>query len=196
MESISRFLTTKLKLKVNRTKSAVARPQERKFLGFSFSSGKELKRKIAPQAVADFRRRVRKLTRRTRGVSLEQMVEQLSKYLRGWRAYFGFCQTPTVFRDLDSWIRRRLRSVIWKQWKVYRRRRAALIARGLSEREAAVTAFSSHGPWRMSHCKPMQIAFPNAYFDSFGLPRLLDSGGRSTSRTAVYGPVRTVVWEG
>jgi RNA-directed DNA polymerase len=172
MESLTRFITTKLKLKVNASKSAVARPQERKFLGFSFTSGRRLKRCIAPQALQKFKRRVRKLTRRTRGVSLLQMVKELARYLRGWLGYFGFCETPSVLRDLDSWIRRRLRCVIWKQWKTFRRRRRGLVQRGLSENVAAWTAFRSHGPWRVSYSKALHVAFPSAYFDSLGLPHL------------------------
>jgi len=172
MESLRHFVTNKLKLQVNEAKSAVARPQERKFLGFRFTSGRRLKRCIAPQALRRFKKRVRELTRRNRGISLQQMIWRLARYLRGWRAYFGFCETTAVFRDLDSWIRRRLRCVIWKQWKTFRRRRRGLIARGLDERAAALAASRSHGPWRLSHTKAMNAALPNAYFDSLGLPTL------------------------
>ena len=172
MESITHFITTRLKLTVNRAKSAVGRPQARTFLGFSFTGGRRLKRRIAPAAVQRLRRRVRTLTRRSRGVSLEQMVEQLASYLRGWRGYFGFCETSSELRDLDSWIRRRLRCVIWKQWKVFRRRRRGLMNRGLDQELASITAVRSHGPWRLSQSKAMHVAFPNAYFNSLGLPRL------------------------
>ncbi len=109
MESVTRFIRQRLKLKVNQEKSAVARPQERKFLGFSFTRNREPKRRIAPQAMARFKERVRELTRRTQGVSLEQRIDPLGRYLLGWRNYFGFCQTPRVLAGLDSWIRRRLR---------------------------------------------------------------------------------------
>jgi RNA-directed DNA polymerase len=172
MESLRHFVTNKLKLQVNEAKSAVARPQERKFLGFRFTSGRQLKRCVAPQALRQFKKRVRELTRRNRGVSLQHMIWRLARYLRGWRAYFGFCETSAVFHDLDSWIRRRLRCVIWKQWKTFRRRRNGLIAQGLDERAAALAASRSNGPWRLSHTKAMNAAFPNAYFDSLGLPRL------------------------
>jgi RNA-directed DNA polymerase len=172
MESLRHFVTNKLKLQVNEAKSAVGRPQGRKFLGFRFTSGRQLKRCVAPQALRQFKKRVRELTRRNRGVSLQHMIWRLARYLRGWHAYFGFCETSAVFRDLDSWIRRRLRCVIWKQWKKFRRRRNGLIARGLDERTAALAAFRSNGPWRLSHTKAMNRAFPNAYFDSLGLPRL------------------------
>ncbi len=172
MESLRNFITNKLKLQVNEAKSAVARPQERKFLGFRFTSGRQLKRCIAPQALRQFKKRVRELTRRNRGVSLQHMIWRLARYLRGWRAYFGFCETTAVFRDLDSWIRRRLRCVIWKQWKVFRRRRRGLMTRGLDRKLASMTAFCSQGPWRLSQSKAMHVAFPTAYFDSLGLPRL------------------------
>jgi RNA-directed DNA polymerase len=192
MESVTRFISNKLKLKVNSEKSAVARPWERKFLGFSFTAKEPQRRRIAPKAMERFKERVRGLTRRTRGVSLEGMVKDLTVYLRGWHGYFGFCQTPTVLTDLDGWIRRKLRCVVWKQWKRGRKRYKELRKRGVSEVLAAQTAGSSHGPWRLSHSPALCIAFPNVYFDGIGLFRL--AFGRSTTRrTAVYGPVRTVV---
>jgi len=172
MESITRFITARLKLKVNQAKSAVARPQERKFLGFSFTGGHRARRRISPQSVQRFKRQVRKLTRRSRGVGIQRMVNELAAYLRGWLNYYGFCETPTVLRDLDSWMRRRLRCAIWKQWKVFRRRRRGLLTRGLDVELASTTAARSQGPWRLSHSKAMHVAFPNAYFDSIGLPRL------------------------
>ena len=174
MASVSAFLTEKLKLKVNREKSAVARPWERKFLGFSFTSGRELKRRLAPQALVRFMKRVRALTQRTRGVSLKQMVEELNRYLRGWVSYFGFCQTRSELRDLDSWIRRRLRCVVWKQWKRGRRRFEALRRLGVGPELAAKTAGSAHGPWRISRSPALSYALPNAYFATLGLISLTD----------------------
>ena len=117
MESLTRFITTKLKLKVNQQKSAVARPWERKFLGFSFTNAGIPKRRIAPKAVDRFKERIRELTRRNKGVSIERMAEKLSRYLRGWHGYFGKCETPSVLEGLEQWIRRRLRSAIWRQWR-------------------------------------------------------------------------------
>jgi RNA-directed DNA polymerase len=172
MKSLTGYLTERLKLKVNEGKSAVARPWERKFLGFSFTNGREPKRRIAPEAINRFKRRVRELTRRTQGVSLEQMVEKLSQYLTGWLGYFGFCETPSVLRRLESWIRRRLRCFVWKQWKRGRRRYAALRAQGVARDLAAQTAGSPHGPWRISRSPALSFAFPNAYFTTLGLPRL------------------------
>jgi RNA-directed DNA polymerase len=173
MASISTFITTKLKLKVNQQKSAVARPWERKFLGFSFTWNREPKRRIAPKAVVRFKERVRELTSRTRGVSIERIAEELAQYLRGWLGYFGKCQTPSVLQGLEEWTRRRLRSVIWKQWKRGTVRFAELRKRGVGKELAAKTAGSAHGPWRLADSPALHFALPNAYFDSLGIPRLI-----------------------
>ena len=173
MKSVSKFITKKLKLKVNEQKSAVARPRQRKFLGFSFTWQRDPKRRLAPKAIARFKQRVRELTRRTRGVKVETMIVQLSRYLMGWRGYFGFCQTPTVLRSLEEWLRRRLRSVVWKQWKYARVRFAELSKRGVGKDLAAQTAGSAHGPWRLSNSPALTIALPNAYFASLGLTPLV-----------------------
>lgn len=173
MRSVTSFIQRRLKLKVNETKSAVARPQERKFLGFSFTYGTEPKRRIAPKALLRCKQRVRELTRRTQGISLEQMTKELAIYLRGWKSYFGYSQTPSVLERLDHWIRRRLRSVIWKQWKRSRVRVAQLRQRNIGTDLAAQTAGSPHGPWRLANSPALSAALPIAYFDALGLPRLL-----------------------
>jgi RNA-directed DNA polymerase len=172
MESITRFIATKLKLKVNESKSAVARPWERKFLGFSFTNAGIPKRRIAPKAVDRFKERIRELTSRTRGVSTERMAEELTRYLRGWLGYFGKCQTPSVLQSLEEWTRRRLRSAIWKQWKRGSVRFAELRKRGVGKGLAASTAGSAHGPWRLADSPGLHLALSNAYFDSLGIPRL------------------------
>jgi len=173
MESVTRFVTERLKLKVNQAKSAVARPWQRKFLGFSFTSEREPRRRIAPKALDRFKERVRELTRRTRGVSLQEMVNKLATYLRGWRGYFGFCETPSVLKTLEGWIRRRLRCVVWKQWRRGRRRVGQLIRLGVPQDLAICTAGSALGPWRLSKSKAMTAALPSASFTSLGLPSLL-----------------------
>ncbi len=151
MTNVTRFLTRRRKLKVNEAKSAVARPVERKFLGFSFSNNKEPKRRIAPKALLRCKQKIRELTRRTRGISLEQMLKELTAYLRGWKGYFGFCQTPSLLQQLDQWIRHRLRSMIWKQWKRGKQRRyGKLRQHGVGKALAAQTASSPHGPWRVA----------------------------------------------
>jgi RNA-directed DNA polymerase len=171
MASVSRFLTHKLRLKVNEAKSAVARPEERQFLGFSIANdGSE--RHIAPKALAKFKAQVRDMTRRTRGISLPQMVEDLAPYLRGWRGYFSFCQTPRVLTNLEAWIRRRLRSYLWRQWQNGSNRFKELRRRGVPKFHAAVAAGSPTGFWRMSGHPAVQQALRNPYFHGLGLPRL------------------------
>jgi RNA-directed DNA polymerase len=174
MATVCRFLTKQLRLKVNESKSAVARPEERKFLGFSLSNdGSE--RRIASKSLDRFKTRVRELTQRTRGVSVEQLVEPLARYLIGWRGYFGLCQTPRVLSNLDAWSRRRLRMYLWRQWQNGRNRFQELRRRGVPKFGAAVAAGSPTGFWRMSGHPAVQQALRNAYFDSIGLPRLAPS---------------------
>ena len=169
MASVSRFLTTKLRLTVNEAKSAVARPEERKFLGFSISNdGSE--RRIAPNALDKFKTQIRDLTRRTRGISLPQLIEDLTPYLIGWRGYFGFCQTPRVLSNLEAWIRRRLRSYLWRQWQNGRNRFKELRRRGVPKFHAAVAAGSPTGFWRMSGHPAVQQALRNHYFDYSAFP--------------------------
>ena len=173
MESVKRFITEKLKLKVNESKSAVAKPQERKFLGFSFTSGKELKRKIAPKAIDRFQERVREITHKSRGNSMKTVMEELAQYLRGWRGYFGFCETPSMLKRLESWVRRRVRCAFWRQWKTGRKRYTELVKRGVTEELAAKTAGSRSGPWRVSQSPALGMALSNVYLASLGLPALV-----------------------
>jgi RNA-directed DNA polymerase len=170
MESVKRFIASKLKLKVNEAKSAVAKPQERKFLGFSFyMSKKGPKRRIAPKALERFKERIREITLGSRGRSMKQTIEELTLYLRGWIGYFGFCETPSELRDLDSWIRRRLRCAFWQQWKTSRKRCAELVKRGVRPEMAKSMAGSNQGPWHLSLSQAMSIALPNAELASLGL---------------------------
>jgi RNA-directed DNA polymerase len=173
MKSVRRFITAKLRLRINENKSAVARPQERKFLGFSFTSEAKPRRCIAPKAKLRFKERIREITSRTRGWKLKDVLQELNQYLDGWRGYFGYCETPEVLRSLDGWIRRRLRSYQWKQWKTFRKRRSALVQRGVNQQEARKFAASRKGPWRLSHSKTLDRALPVRYFDRLGLHRLL-----------------------
>ncbi len=172
MASVNRFITRKLKLRVNGAKSAVAQPWQRKFLGFSFTDEDQPRRRIAPKARLRFKQRVRRLTRRTRGVSIQRMVNELAVYLNGWLNYFAFCQTPTVLAELDKWVRHRLRSRMWKQWKNGRTRYQRLRRRSVGHVLAAQTVASAHGPWRIAASPALHIALPNAYFASLGLPTL------------------------
>ncbi len=195
MASVSRFLTSKLRLKVNEAKSAVARPEERKFLGFSISNdGSE--RRIAPKALDKFKGRIRDMTRRTRGFGLQQLIKELKPYIVGWRGYFGFCQTPRVLTNLEAWIRRRLRVYLWRQWRTRQNRFAELRRRGIAKFPAAVAAGSPTGLWRMSDTrrsnKPTQrrVRVARTSPNLCARPSLTRSNRRGT------GPVCPVVWEG
>src|ERR1700730_10509380 len=168
MAGIEAFLTKRLKLKVNKAKSAVARPVKRKFLGFSFTNRKQPRRRIAPQSLARFRSRVREMTRRTRGKSLAQIVKEPNVYLIGWRGYFGFCETPSTLSELDQWIRRRLRAIVWKQWKSGPTRFAKLRRCGVGPVLAAKAASSPGGSWRLSNSPALAIALSNASLKSLG----------------------------
>jgi RNA-directed DNA polymerase len=195
MMSITRFITQRLKLKVNEAKSAVARPQERKFLGFSFTNGPEIRRAIAPKALMRFKDKIREITRQAKGISIETTVKRLATYMVGWRGYFGFCETPEVLIGLVRWVRLRLRCALWRQWKTPRRRRAALLQLGVRPRLATNTAGSGRGPWYLAapRLSPWELRMHTSARSDY----LHCSGTTSvTSRTAVYGPVRTVVWQG
>ena len=174
MGSITRFITLKLKLKVNEAKSAVARPQERKFLGFSFSAGPDIKRMIAPKSLERFKRRIRDITSRAKGVSIKTTMEELAPYMRGWRDYFGFCETPEVLVALTRWVRLRLRAALWRQWKTPRRRRAALIALRVFG-ELCNTAYSGRGPWYLARSKALSVGLSNVHFKLLGFPSLIEA---------------------
>jgi RNA-directed DNA polymerase len=175
MKSITRFITQRLKLQVNETKSAVARPQERKFLGFSFTDDPGTRRAIAPKALERFKDKIREITRQAKGVSIETTVKRLATYMVGWRGYFGFCETPEVLIGLTRWVRLRLRCALWRQWKTPRRRRAALLQLGVRPRLAAHTAGSGRGPWYLARAKALSVGASNAYFRSLGLPSLFEN---------------------
>jgi RNA-directed DNA polymerase len=172
MKSITRFITQNLKLKVNEAKSAVARPQERKFLGFSFTAGPDVKRTIAPKPLERFKRRIRDVTCRAKSVSITTTMDELASYMRGWRGYFGFCETPEVLIALTRWVRLRLRAALWRQWKTPRRRRTALVAHGVSPWAARKTAGSGRGPWYLARSRALSTGLSNAHFRSLGLPSL------------------------
>ena len=173
MEGVTKFLWSRLKLKVNEEKSKVGRPWLRKFLGFSFTRHKESKRRIAPEAIKRFKERVRKLTCRKRGNTLEEIMTELRRYLLGWRGYFRLCETPSVLEKLNKWTRRRLRSLMWTRWKTSRNRYHRLRAMGMSDLQAKEGAGRGvRGPWRMSRTRAIQTALTIKYFEQLGLPRL------------------------
>jgi len=168
--NLTGFIEDTLKLRVNRAKSAVSRPWERKLLGFSFMPGKHAKRRIAPKAFAKAKARIRELTKRGR-FNFQSIMEKLRRYLTGWLGYFRFCQTPSVLYHLEEWTRRRLRSLIWKQWKCGSTRFAELVKRGVDPAEAAQLAGSSDGPWHLSRTPLLNQVFPKAWFTAYGLPQ-------------------------
>lgn len=172
LSSVTKWLDKKLRLKVNQAKSAVDRPWNRKFLGFTFT--RQRKTAIAPQAKAKFKKRVREITKRNRGSSLERVIGELRSYLLGWRGYFGFCQTRSVLQALDSWIHRRLRSYAWKQWKTGRRRFNELRQLGVGKDLAAQTAGSRKGVWHNSRSPALSFALPGRVLADLGVPLLLE----------------------
>jgi len=172
MAGLKAFLTSKLKLTVNKTKSAVAEPHTRKFLGFTFGTRDHVKRRIAPKALSRFKERIREMTQRSHGVSVDQLIGMLNRYLTGWRGYFGFCETPSVLQRLDEWVRRRVRCFFWKQWRRGNTRFRELTARGVDRSLAAQTAGSPHNAWRLSNSPALQRALTNRFLRSLGLPSL------------------------
>jgi group II intron reverse transcriptase/maturase len=172
MASVRAFLEKRLRLKVNEAKSAVARPSERKFLGFSITNHSPWKIRIAPKALESARERIRTLTRRTRGVRLERVIADLNVFLRGWVGYFRLAQTPSVIEDVEKWVRRRLRSLLWKQWKRGHARYRHLVELGLPRWRARRLAGAGSGPWRMA--RVLNSAIPPAYFVARGLLGLTD----------------------
>src|SRR5258705_5777026 len=196
MNSVTRFITQKLQLKVNETKSAVARPQERKFLGFSFTNGPAVKRAIAPKALDRFKDRIREITRRAKGVSIKSTVEELARYMVGWRGYFGFCETPEVLISLTRWVRLRLRCALWRQWKTTRAvagRHCCSLGYARDWQPTLLEVVVAPGTWPAP--KPFLSGFP-MHTSARSVFLRYSRTASVTSRTAVYGPVCTVVWQG
>ncbi|MBN2981548.1 group II intron reverse transcriptase/maturase [Cohnella algarum] len=171
MESVTRFVEGKLKLKVNREKSAVDRPWNRKFLGFSFLWDKKATIRLAPQTISRFKEKVRELTNRSRSMSMENRIMQLNRYLIGWIGYFRLASAKGHCEKLDQWTRRRLRMCLWKQWKRVRTRIRELRALGVPEWACFVMANSRRGAWEMS--RNTNNALPTSYWEAKGLKSLL-----------------------
>jgi group II intron reverse transcriptase/maturase len=169
-----RRLFAKLRLKVNEDKSAVARAWDRKFLGFSFwvGKGREVRRRVAPKALTEFKERIRQITGRNGGRSLGKVVEELRVYLLGWKAYFRLADTPGVFHDLDQWIARRLRMVQLKQWKRGRTAYREMRTRGVPDQLARAAAAHTRRWWRLSAHGALHTTLPGKLFEQMGLPRL------------------------
>ena len=165
MESVSRFIVRRLKLKVNQEKSKITHPWWMCFLGFSFTSkGRDTRIRIHSKSIKRFKERVRELTDRNCGRSIHQIIYNLNQYLRGWWNYYRLTQGISQFRSINGWIMRRLRAILWKQWKNPRTRVRELMKRGVFNRQAVTTGNARKGPWRMSRVKWVIIALKNEYF--------------------------------
>ena len=178
MENLETFLAQRLKLKVNKTKSAVARPSERQFLGYTIRDGTRVTLRISFKSRKRFKAKVREVLRGARGRNLTYTIEQLNKLLRGWMAYFKLAEAKTLLRELDMWIRHKLRCIIWRQWKRVYTRARNLMRLGLDEVQAWKGATNGRGPWRNSYLSHMNRAFPIVYFSRLGLVSLFDSAQR------------------
>ena len=181
MQAVTAFLEAVLKLKINASKSAVARPWERKFLGYSMTWHKKPKLKIAQQSRERLAEKIRKTLREARGGSLKRAIERLNPVLRGWVAYFRLTEVRGVLEDLDGWIRRKLRALLWRQWKRAYTRAKNLMRAGLGEVRAWQSATNGHGPWWNGGASHMNAAYPKSWFDRLGLVSLLEARQRLTS---------------
>ena len=181
MQAVTAFLDRRLKLKVNVSKSAVARPWERKFLGYSMTWHKKPKLKIAEASRKRLAEKIRKMMREARGQSLQQAIERLNPVLRGWIAYFRLTEVKGVLEDLDGWIRRKLRSVLWRQWKRVHARAKNLMRAGIDEMRAWRSATNQRGPWWNGGASHMNAAYPKSWFDRMGVVSLLEARQRLTS---------------
>jgi RNA-directed DNA polymerase len=174
MKSISGFLERRLRLQVNREKSAVDRPWKRVFLGFSMTWDKVPRLRVAPSSVLRFKSNLKRAFREGKGRNLSRLVEELKPVLQGWINYFQFTEVKNTFEELDGWIRRRLRCILWRQWKRPFARAKNLMRRGLGEEQAWTSAINGRGPWWNSGAAHMNYAFPKSSFDQLGLVSLLD----------------------
>jgi RNA-directed DNA polymerase len=172
MASLTSFLEVRLKLKVNREKSAVDRPWNRKFLGYSMTSGRKARLKVAKESVRRFREKLREVFRHGRGQSLGKVIETLTPILRGWVNYFALSEVKNVFEELDSWIRRKLRVLLWRRWKRVYTRAKNLMKLGLGRNRALKSAMNSHGSWWNAGASHMNQAAPAKYFENMGLVSL------------------------
>jgi len=175
MTKITQFLEQRLKLKVNRDKSACARPWERKFLGYSFTPQRQTKLRVAPESLKRLREKVREHLRAGRGRSLAATIGELAPLLRGWMSYFRLTEVKGVLDELDGWIRRKLRCLLWRQWKRPFTRARTLMKRGLPEQRAWQSATNGRGAWWNAGASHMNHAYPKSYFDPMGLVSLVDT---------------------
>ena len=178
--SLEKFLSEKLKLKVNRAKSAVARPWERKFLGYSVTVDRQPKLKVSPQSVKRLKVKLRPILRAGRGRSLARVCRELGVVLRGWVAYFKLSEVKASFESLDGWLRRKLRCIVWRQWKRRRTCFTELCRAGLDRVRAATSAYNGRGPWWNAGASHMNRAVPTKVLRDFGLLSLIEEHRRLT----------------
>jgi RNA-directed DNA polymerase len=195
LDSMERFLAKRLRLEVNRAKSAVDRPWRRKFLGYTVTAHRAAKLRVSPESVRRLKEKLRRLFRAGRGRSVGTIIRQLGPVLTGWLGYFRLAEVRACFEELDQWLRRKLRCILWRQWKRPRTRAKELMRRGLDRERAFTSAFNGRGPWWNAGASHVHAAVPTRFLTQLGLPSLLQTHRRLTSpaRTAVYGTVRTVV---
>jgi RNA-directed DNA polymerase len=173
-KSITAFIENRLKLKVNQDKSAVDRPWKRKFLGFSFTWNKDPKVRISPQSMKRVKATIREITSRKKPLSMEQRIKELNQYLTGWGGYYVLADTPSVFQGLDSWMRRRLRMCLWKQWKKPKTKVKRLLSLGIPKDKAFEWGHTRKGYWRIAGSPILERSLDNQYWKSIGLKSLLD----------------------
>jgi RNA-directed DNA polymerase len=180
MESIARYLERRLRLptgrylrKINRDKSAVDRPWNRKFLGYTMTSHHRTKLKVSPQSVRRAKARIKEIVRKGRGRSLPKVIGEITPFLRGWVAYFRLSQVKNVFEELDQWIRRKLRCILWRQWKKPRTRAGKMIRLGIERVRAFASAYNGRGPWWNAGASHMNAAITAKWLDRRGLTSLL-----------------------
>lgn len=176
LSSIRNFVENRLKLKVNEQKSAVGRPWKRKFLGYTFTVHKKCRVRVSPESIRRFREKVKELFRQGRGRNLYRFInEDLNPVLCGWIHYYGLAEVKGFAEELDQWIRRRLRLILWRQWKRPWTRFKRLMGYGISEERSARSAFNERGPWYNSGSSHLNQALPKKYFDNHGLVSLLET---------------------
>ncbi len=183
LASVRQFLAKRLKLKINQTKSAVDRPWNRKFLGYSMTFHKQPRLKVAPASIKRFKSKLKETFRAGRGRNLARFIHELTPALRGWVNYFRLAEVKGVFEELDGWIRRKLRCILWRQWKRAITRAKNLMRRGLDEVRAWKSATNGRGPWWNSGASHMHACYPKSYFDKYGLVSLLNQLQRSQCTT-------------
>ena len=173
MESIARYLEKRLRLRINRDKSAVDRPWNRKFLGYTMTSHHRPKLKVSPSSVKRAKAHIKEIVRKGRGRSLPKVIGEITPFLRGWVAYFRLSQVKNIFEELDQWIRRKLRLILWRQWKKPRTRVRKLIERGIEKARAITSAYNGRGPWWNAGASHMNAAITIKWLNQRGLTSLL-----------------------